>query len=50
MAAEVEALRLVLAKKNQSSSVPMSVRLWSSFLAEMDTCIRDGTGVFLLQK
>jgi hypothetical protein len=46
MAAEVEALRLVLAKKNQSSSVPMSVRLWSSFHAKMDTCIRDGTGVF----
>lgn len=46
MAAEVDALRLVLAKKNQSSSVPMSVRLWSSFHAKMDTCIRDGTGVF----
>lgn len=46
MAAEVEALRLVLAKKNQSSSVPMSVRLWSSFHAKMDTCIRDGSGVF----
>ena len=46
MAAEVEALRLVLAKKNQSSSVPMSVRLWSSFHAKMDTCVRDGTGVF----
>ena len=46
MAAEVEALRLVLAKKNQSSSVPMCVRLWSSFHAKMDTCIRDGFGVF----
>ena len=46
MAAEVEALRLVLAKKNQSSSVPMSVRLWSSFHAKMDVCIRDGSGVF----
>jgi hypothetical protein len=46
MAAEVEALRLVLAKKNQSSSVPMCVRLWSSFHAKMDTCIRDGSGIF----
>jgi hypothetical protein len=46
MAAEVDALRLVLAKKNQSSSVPMCVRLWSSFHAKMDTCIRDGTGAF----
>jgi hypothetical protein len=47
MAAEVEALRQVLAKKIQSSTVPMSVRLWSSFHAKMDTCLRDGSvGVF----
>ena len=44
---EVEKLRVVLAKKGHSSTVDMSVRLWSSFHAKMDICIRDGVGVFL---
>jgi hypothetical protein len=43
---EVEKLRVVLAKKDHSSTVDMSVRLWSSFHAKMDICIRDGVGVF----
>ena len=45
MAAEVEALRQAVAKYKHTT-VPMNVRLWSSFHAKLDASVRTGGGLF----